>query len=160
MSRMPQIAGMHHVGLTVSEISRSIEFYRDVMGMTLVRRRTRVDAGYVAAQTGYPGVALSVASMAVSEHAGPTVELAQYLNHEGEAIKPATNRPGVSHLCLVVRDLAGFHAELLAKNVEFRSAPATITEGPNKGGLVVYLSDPDGYTIELFEPLKGAAEPK
>jgi hypothetical protein len=27
-----------------------------------------------------------------------------------------------------------------------------ITSGPNEGGYVVYLYDPDGYTIELFQP--------
>jgi hypothetical protein len=27
-----------------------------------------------------------------------------------------------------------------------------ITSGPNQGGFAVYLGDPDGYTIELFQP--------
>ena len=146
------LTDMHHVGLTVSDIERSIVFYRDVLGMTLVRRRPRVDADYVAQQTGYPGVALSVASFQVSPESRQTLEVVQYLNHGGPPIDPATHRAGSSHLCLLVSDFRACHAELMAKGVDFKSEPVTITAGPNKGGLVIYLSDPDGYTIELFQP--------
>ncbi len=142
---------MHHVGLTVSDIERSIVFYRDVLGMTLVRRRPRVDADYVGRQTGYAGVALSVASFQVSPECRQTLEVVQYLNHEGPPIELATNRAGSSHLCLLVSDFHACHAELTAKGVAFKSDPVTITSGPNQGGVVIYLSDPDGYTIELFQ---------
>jgi catechol 2,3-dioxygenase-like lactoylglutathione lyase family enzyme len=30
--------------------------------------------------------------------------------------------------------------------------PVTIDSGINDGGAAVYLRDPDGYTIELFQP--------
>ena len=143
---------MHHVGLTVSDIERSIVFYRDVLGMKLVRRRPRVDADYVGQQTGYPGVALSVASFQVSPESRQTLEVVQYLNHQGPPIEPATNRAGSSHLCLLVSDFHAYHAELKDKGVAFKSEPVTITAGPNEGGVVIYLSDPDGYTIELFQP--------
>ena len=38
--------------------------------------------------------------------------------------------------------------------VRFRTGPVSITAGPNRGGLVVYLYDPDGFTVELFEPAR------
>ncbi len=41
---------------------------------------------------------------------------------------------------------------LRAHGVRFRSEPVAITAGPNRGGLVVYLYDPDEFTIELFQP--------
>jgi len=148
---------VHHVGITVSDIEQSIAFYRDILGLTLVRRRPHVATGYVARQTGYPGVQLSVASLQ-THNGGPSIELAQYLNQQGEPLAAATNQPGSCHLCLVVSDLSGCHADLKTKGVEFKSEPVSITEGPNKGGLVVYLRDPDGYTIELFEPPLSAGE--
>ncbi len=147
-----RLTDMHHVGLTVSDIEHSIVFYRDVLGMTLVRRRPKVDADYVGRQTGYADVALSVASFQVSPECRQTLEVVQYLNHEGSPIDPATNRAGISHLCLLVSDFHACHADLKAKGVEFKSEPVTITAGPNEGGLVIYLPDPDGYTIELFQP--------
>ena len=147
-----RLTDMHHVGLTVSDIERSIVFYRDVLGMTLVRRRPKVDADYVGQQTGYSGVALSVASFQVSQESKQTLEVVQYLNQGGPPIEPATNRAGSSHLCLLVSDFHVCHADLAAKGAAFKSEPVTITEGPNEGGVVIYLSDPDGYTIELFQP--------
>ena len=50
---------LHHLGLTVADIERSIVFYRDVLGMTLIRRRPNVDNDYVAEQTGYAGVVIA-----------------------------------------------------------------------------------------------------
>ena len=44
------------------------------------------------------------------------------------------------------------HASRTAQGVRFKSPPVTITAGPNKGGLVAYLFDPDGYMLELFQP--------
>jgi len=64
-TRSWQLADLHHVGLTVADIERSIHFYRDLLGLELIRLRPRVTADYVAQQTGYAGVELSVASFLV-----------------------------------------------------------------------------------------------
>lgn len=143
---------VHHIGLTVSDIERSIIFYRDVLGMTLVRRRPHVDSNYVAEQTGYPGLMLSAASLKVSHDSRPSLELVQYMNQAGLAADTASNRPGNSHLCLTTNDLRACHAALQAQGVQFKSAPVEITAGPNQGGLVIYFYDPDGYILELFQP--------
>lgn len=147
-----RLNAVHHLGLTVAEIERSITFYRDVLGMTLHRRRPHVDNDYVALQTGYTGVVLNVASFKVSEDSPVSLEVVQYMNHAGPPAETATNRSGNSHLCLTVNDLRAAFADLKAKGVRFKSEPVTITAGPNTGGLVVYFYDPDGYTLELFQP--------
>jgi hypothetical protein len=36
--------------------------------------------------------------------------------------------------------------------VEFCSPPVAITAGANRGGFTCYLRDPDGITLELFQP--------
>ncbi len=146
------LAAVHHVGITVSDIERSIVFYRDLLGMQMVGRRPCVDEGYVAEQTGYDGVKLSVASFKVHEDHPNSLEIVQYLNHTGNPVPTSTNQPGVTHLCLVVDDLSEAHENLRSQGVRFRSAPVTITAGPNKGGKVIYLYDPDDYVLELFEP--------
>ena len=147
-----RLNAVHHLGLTVSDIERSIGFYRDVLGMTLHRRRPHVDNDYVALQTGYAGVVLNVASFKVSEDSPVSLEVVQYMNHAGPVADTATNRPGNSHLCLTVNDLRVAFADLKGRGVSFKSDPVTITAGPNTGGLVVYFYDPDGYTLELFQP--------
>jgi len=147
-----KLVDLHHLRITVSDIERSISFYRDVLGMDVIRRRPRVAAGYVAQQTGYDGVEVSVASFRVSPTSRQSLEVAQYLNRAGEPNDQATNRPGNTHLCLLVDDLRACYADLIEKNIRFKSEPVTITSGPNEGGLVVYFFDPDGYTLELFQP--------
>ena len=70
-----KLSDIHHLGMTVSDIERSIRFYRDVLGMTLIRRRPKVDADYVARQTGYDGVELNVASFQVSPESHQSLEI-------------------------------------------------------------------------------------
>ncbi len=171
-----QLGDIHHIGLTVSDLERSIQFYRDLLGLTLIRRRPHVREDYISQQTGYEGVELSVASFRVSDDirgrvpagvldsgAGstngdrpadrrPSLEIVQYISHAGDPRKPATNRAGSSHLCLLVDDLRACYEDLSTRGVPFKSEPVTITAGPNEGGLVIYLLDPDGYTIEMFQP--------
>jgi len=149
------LGDLHHLGLTVADIERSIVFYRDTLGMTLHRRRPHVDNDYVALQTGYPGVVLNVASFKVREDSPVSLEVVQYMNQAGPPAETQTNRAGNSHLCLTVDDLRACYAELKTKGVRFKSEPVTITAGPNTGGLVVYFYDPDGYTLELFQAPKG-----
>ena len=143
---------VHHVGITVSDIERSILFYRDLLGMQLVARRPCVEEGYVAEQTGYEGVKLSVASFRVRPDSPNSLEVVQYLNHTAQPASMSTNQPGVTHLCLLVDDLAAAYKALSAEGVRFRSAPVQITAGPNKGGRVIYLYDPDDYVLEMFQP--------
>lgn len=147
-----QLNDLHHLGLTVSDIERSIHFYRDLLGMTLIRRRPEVRAAYVEKQTGYPGVVLSVASFRVSPGSRQSLEVVQYLNQAGAPARTSTNQPASSHLCLTVSDLQACYAELKHQGVVFVSEPVRITAGPNEGGLVVYFQDPDGYVLELFQP--------
>ncbi|MCH7687733.1 MAG: VOC family protein, partial [Planctomycetes bacterium] len=121
---------IHHLGLTVSDIERSIRFYRDVLGMTLIRRRPSVTADYVSQQTGYDNVELNVASFQISPDSKQSLEVVQYMNHVGEPSEPATNQAGSSHLCLLVDDLQECYEDLLTKEVRFKSEPVTITAGP------------------------------
>jgi lactoylglutathione lyase len=145
-----RLIGFHHVGLTVSDMETSIRFYRDLLGMTVIQRREAAD-NYVGQQTGYPGLHLSAASLRPAPDSCQSLEIVQYRSHTGSRADPATNRPGNSHLCFEVLDLRGIYEQLRSHGVRFRSEPVLITSGPNEGGLVIYLYDPDDYVIELFQ---------
>lgn len=149
-TRSWQLTAMHHLGLTVADLERSIRFYRDLLGLPLLGRR-RADADYVALQTGYPGVQLDVASFQIVPGSEQLLQIAQYLTHAAAASDQASNRPGNTHLCLVVDDIHAAYQGLRSKGVKFKSEPIQITAGPHQGGFGVYLFDPDGYTIELHQ---------
>jgi catechol 2,3-dioxygenase-like lactoylglutathione lyase family enzyme len=149
---------IHHLGLTVADIERSVRFYRDVLGLTLVRRRS-TDAEYIARQTGYSGARLEIASFRVRPGSGLSLELVQYVSHPGPAGEPGTNRAGAAHVCLQVDDIRAAYEALRQRGACFKTPPVEITSGPNQGGLGVYLLDPDGFTIELFQPPRDPAYP-
>ena len=148
------LTDLHHVGLTVRDIEASIRFYRDRLGMTMVGRRERVTSDYIAQQTGYAGVEMSVASFRPTPDSVQSLEVVQYLTQSGDPSDQSTNRPGNSHICFLVDDFMSCYADLKAKGVRFKSDPVRITAGPNEGGLVVYFLDPDDHPLEMFQPPK------
>jgi catechol 2,3-dioxygenase-like lactoylglutathione lyase family enzyme len=157
MSDAPLAAGLriHHVGLTVSDIERSVEFYGTTLGMHLVRRRV-AEADYLSQQTGFEGVRLAAASFKPSAESPQTIELVQYLTHAGPALNSATNQVASAHLCFETPDIQQTFSRLQAQGVRFKTPIVPITSGPNQGGSVVYFYDPDGFILELFQPPKGA----
>jgi catechol 2,3-dioxygenase-like lactoylglutathione lyase family enzyme len=146
-----KVESVYHVGFTVSDIERSIEFYRDGLGMSLYRRQQGT-APYLAAITGFEGVRIEIALLKASD-GGMMLELLQYLSHPAPPTERATNRPGNAHLCFKVTDIHAACAELRQRGVRLISeAPVEITAGFHKGAYGVYLRDPDGFTVELFQP--------
>lgn len=145
-----QIEGVYHTGFTVSDIERSIEFYRDALGMTL-HRRQQGTAEYLSTITGFEGVKLEVALLRTPDGSG-MLELLQYVSHPAPPTARETNRPGNAHLCFKVSNIHAACEELRRHGVRLVSEPAEITAGIHKGGFGVYLRDPDGFTLELFQP--------
>jgi catechol 2,3-dioxygenase-like lactoylglutathione lyase family enzyme len=144
-----QVGPVYHTGFTVSDIERSLVFYRDVLGMKVVRRQTG-SAPYLATVTGFEGVRLEVAMLQPAD-GGSMLELLQYVSHPAPATDRATNRPGNGHLCFKVDDLRAACRELRARGVTMMSEPTEITAGTHAGGWAVYLRDPDGFTVELYQ---------
>ena len=145
-----KVESVYHTGFTVSDIERSIEFYRDVLGLQL-HRRQQGTAAYLSTITGFDGVTLEIALLQTPDGSG-MLELLQYVSHPAPATDRATNRPGNAHLCFKVADVHQACAELRQRGVHLISAPVEITAGVNKGAFGIYLRDPDGFTIELFQP--------
>jgi catechol 2,3-dioxygenase-like lactoylglutathione lyase family enzyme len=144
---MPSIL---HTGLTVRDLDRSLAFYRDLLGMELVFAQEK-EGGYLAEIVGYPGAHVRMAHLAFRDDAA-RVELFQYLRPEpaGEPAEPRT--VGITHVCLRVEDLAATYERLVAAGVTTRSAPVLVDTGANAGGYGLYLHDPDGALVELFQP--------
>jgi catechol 2,3-dioxygenase-like lactoylglutathione lyase family enzyme len=146
---MARILGAHHTSFTVESLDRSVTFFRDVLGFELLFTREVRDA-YFGEIVGHPGSVVRAALFRVpqSEH---HIELFEYVYPKGTVHITRPCDPGSSHLSLLVDDLPTLHETLKAKGVEFVSEPVRITAGPNRGGCGVYLRDPNGILIELFQ---------
>jgi catechol 2,3-dioxygenase-like lactoylglutathione lyase family enzyme len=67
----------------------------------------------------------------------------------------ASSRPcdfGSGHFCLLVDDLDRVYARLADLGYQARSpGPVSITVGPHAGAKAIYLIDPSGYHVELYQ---------
>src|SRR5262249_30864203 len=145
---MAEIRGAHHTSFTVSDLGRSIEFFRDRLGLELLYRR-EVREDYFAAIVGLPDCVVEAALLRIP--GTPThVELFDDMSPRGEPVRPRPCDPGSCHLSFLVDDLPGLYEKLAAAGVEFVGPPVLITAGPNRGGYGAYCRDPNGILIELF----------
>ena len=145
------IGRVHHTGYTVSDLDRSVVFYRDILGCEVLATQEK-EGGYLAAIVGYPDAYVRMAHLRApgGEH---VIELFQYLAPTGGRADVEPRNVGASHLCFLVTDLRTVYAELVEQGVtSFVSPPVEVDTGINRGGLGLYLRDPDGITVELFQP--------
>jgi len=142
------IIGVHHFALTVSDMERSLPFYRDLFGLDVVSDR-EVEGGYVERITGVPAAHVRLVHLSGF---GVRVELVAFLRPAGAARARALPDAGSAHLCFLSDDLEVDAARLREQDVPFLSdGIVTTTSGPNAGGLGVYVSDPDGNAVEIVQ---------
>jgi catechol 2,3-dioxygenase-like lactoylglutathione lyase family enzyme len=144
------VPSLHHTGLTVRDLDRSIAFYRDVLGMELMFTGER-QGGYFGEIVGYPDVRVR---MAYLEYRGTEhkLELFQYLRPEPRGEPGEPRDVGITHVCVAVSEIGPIHDRVIAAGLECFTPPVLVTEGVNAGGYGLYLRDPDGAIVELFQP--------
>jgi catechol 2,3-dioxygenase-like lactoylglutathione lyase family enzyme len=140
---------LHHTGLTVSDLDRSLQFWRDAMGMTVLFEQEK-KGGYLEAIVRETGAHVRMAHLAFGG-TGPRIELFEYITPPAgrHASRPAD--VGFAHICVACDDLDARFERLVAAGGEPLSDPVEIDTGVNRGGRGVYLRDPDGHMVELFE---------
>ena len=140
---------LHHTGLTVSDLERSLLFWRDAMGMDVLFQQEK-DGGYLEEIVGEPGAHVRMAHLAFGGD-GPRIELFQYLAPSGGQHLSRPADQGFAHVCVACEDLDERMKRLVAAGGTPFSEPVVIDTGVNRGGRGVYLRDPDGHVVELFE---------
>ncbi len=148
---MGQIIGAHHTSYTVRNLEETIAFYRDLLGFEMVHNRPEIVHNYWRAVVGFPD-AIARDAMFRIPGANHFLEMIEYQHPRGTAQNDLTpNNVGSSHVAYLVDDLPSLYERLKAANVTFISEPIYLDEGPNKGGWSLYMRDPDGIVIELFQ---------
>jgi catechol 2,3-dioxygenase-like lactoylglutathione lyase family enzyme len=144
------ITGVHHTGITVSDLERSIAFYHDVLGLDLATEPTPVFSGKELEEgLGVPGASLK---LAILKAGNAQVELLQYCSPASPIDIPMPqNSLGAQHVAFLVDDIRATVNELEGKGIAFFSPINVVDEGPLAGWRWIYFSDPDGITLELVQ---------
>ncbi len=124
--------------LRVGNLQRSIDFYTKVLGMTLQRTSENPEYKYSLAFVGYG---------TNPEHA--EIELTYNWGVESYELGTA-----YGHIALGVPD-----AYAACEKIKASGGNVTREAGPVKGGttVIAFVTDPDGYKIELIQRAEGAA---
>jgi propionyl-CoA synthetase len=141
-----RLSGLHHVGLTVGDMERSLAFYTGLLGLRVADRGTW--SGPEADElVGRPGVELDCADVELGQ--GRLLELVE--RTDGASLPPVNDR---THFAVVVDDVHAVHERLVAAGVAVRGKPVTLKQdaGPLWVGMTaMYTTDPDGFTVEVMQ---------
>lgn len=142
---------INHYCLIVTDLERSLAFYRDVMGMSLRSRVTRRED--IATAIAHPGITMHNAILYFADSPYPALELIQY-QPAGDKVDLQIPNPGTSHIAFGVADIDAAVAHLRARGVPVVSDPVRLEPNPDtgaRGGTIAYFSDPDGISLELYQ---------
>lgn len=116
----------------VGDLERSLAFYTEVLGMTLLRRRDYPEGRFTLAFVGYG-----------EESHNSVIELTH--NWDTSSYEIGT---GYGHIALGVEDITTTCDAIAGKGGRVVRQP-----GPMKHGstVIAFVEDPDGYRIELIQ---------
>jgi catechol 2,3-dioxygenase-like lactoylglutathione lyase family enzyme len=142
-----ELRGVHHVGVPVRDLQRSLAFYRDIFGIepdfVVESEGPEVDAAVQ-----LPDVRVTAAFLTLGN---TFLELLEYRQPVGADFALRNCDVGAVHVALEVGDVAAAHEQLRAEGIEFSSPPTLIEEGELAGHRFAYFRDHDGIQFELFE---------
>src|SRR5437879_3372672 len=155
------VTAVDAVGMTVSDLDRSIEFYSKVLSFEKVSETEVWGQDYEHLQ-GVFGLRMRVARLRLGdEH----IELTEYLAPKGRPI-PVDARSHdrwFQHIAIIVSDMDKAYQHLRLYKVKHASSgPQRLPDwNPNAGGIkAFYFKDPDGHALEILQFPPGKANPK
>lgn len=121
-----------HTMIRVGNLERSIHFYTNVMGMSLLRRQEYPEGRFTLAFVGY-----------ADEHADSVIEL----THNWDVAQYELGT-GFGHIAIEVEN-----AYEAVERIRADGGKVVREAGPMKHGttVIAFVEDPDGYKIELLE---------
>tara|TARA_B100000959_G_C14862959_1_gene575031 strand:+ start:105 stop:566 length:462 start_codon:yes stop_codon:yes gene_type:complete len=142
------IKEVRHVGITVTDMKRSLEFYQNILGLK-IEREMNESGKHIDNMLSMQNVSVNTVKMSIND--GITlIELLEFKSHPQKSNNLNISNIGTSHLALTVDNLDDIYEKLLANNIKFNSPPQFSPDGYAK---VSFCYDPDGTLIELVQVL-------
>ena len=121
-----------HTMIRVGDLDRSLAFYRDLLGMKLLRRQDYPEGRFTLAFVGYG-----------AERDHTVIELTHNWGTASYALGT-----GFGHIAIGVEDIYRTCDDLRQRGAKIVREP-----GPMKHGttVIAFVEDPDGYRVELIQ---------
>jgi catechol 2,3-dioxygenase-like lactoylglutathione lyase family enzyme len=157
----PTITGVEAVGITVSDLDRSVQFYTDVLHFQKEWEK-ELSGADVEHLKGVFGARVRVARLRMGSE---EIELSEYLAPQGRPL-PQDSRSNdlwFQHIAIVVSDMENAYRWLREHHVQHVSSrPETLPAwNPKAGGIqAFYFRDPDGHVLEIIHFPAGKGDPR
>ena len=158
---LPLAQSVETVGMTVSDMNRSITFFSNVLTFEKVSDIEVAGTEYDRLQ-GVFGTRMRIVRMRLGDE---EVELTEYLAPRGRPI-PVDSRSNdhwFQHVAIIVSNMDAAYARLRQHKVEHASPePQRLPDwNPAAGGIkAFYFKDPDGHPLEILQFPEGKGDPK
>jgi catechol 2,3-dioxygenase-like lactoylglutathione lyase family enzyme len=159
--QQPLVTALDSVGITVSDLDRSVDFYTRVLTFEKVSEYEASGSEFEHLQ-GVFGLRIRTARLRLGDE---FLELTEYLAPRGRPA-PADSRSNdrwFQHVAIIVRDMDRAYAWLRQHKVQHASSgPQLLPDwNPNAGGIrAFYFRDPDGHALEILSFPAGKGDPK
>jgi len=127
---------LDHTMIRVKDLDWSLDFYTRILGMKIHRKTEYPEGRFTNTFVGYIG-----------EDEGTNIELTYNWDQQENYNKGN----GWGHLAIKVSDVYETSEYLKQQGVEFTKEPSLMKNGTR---ILAFIKDPDGYVIELNEPLE------
>lgn len=141
--------GIHHAGIGVRDMEKSLKFYRDLLGFEVTQDLPDIEGPLLDEIVGIRGGKVRIVHLDCGNN--QELELFQY-DKPGSSKFPEDFRQcdgGIIHIAFWVDELMGKYEKLKAAGVRFNSEPYNLG-----AGLCVYMRDPDGITVEMMQKVE------
>ena len=156
-----RVASVDAIGLTVSDLDRSIEFYTRVLDFERVSEE-ELAGEEIERRQGLFGVRLRRARLRLGDE---SIELTEYLAPRGRPapVDARSNDRWFQHVAIIVSDMDRAYTRLRANRVHHASPGPQLLPAwnPNAGGIrAFYFRDPDGHPLEVLSFPEGKGDAK
>src|SRR5262249_20066314 len=156
----PLVHAVDSIGITVSDLDRSVEFFSKVLSFEKVSEAELTGVDYERLQ-GVFGLRTRVARMKLDEE---SIELTEYLAPRGRPIPDSrSNDRWFQHIAIITSDMDRAYALLRQNKIQHASSgPQTLPEwNKNAAGIkAFYFKDPDGHSLEILQFPAGKGDAK
>jgi len=154
-----QVTAIDSIGITVSDLDRSIDFYTRVLHFEKLSER-EVSGETFEKWKGVFGLRLRIARLRLGNE---VIELTEFLTPKGALVPPDShsNDRWFQHIAIITTDMNRAYAWLRSHKVRHASSgPQTLPAwNPNAGGIqAFYFLDPDGHALEILSFPSGKGE--